>query len=213
VNPPVLIWDATASKLFLVVEVRRQDDCLGLRLCFAASHAASVAGVSSVTPGVLDRTSHEQTPREVEERQAAIGSRLAEIADALVYVFLHPVTPHLVHVCGPAIALAIRPSDKAKRPASQEFLEFGAWAVAYRCWWLWVFWQTRHSWEGGMLNVYRPLVAILRDYAWQNLVERVATLKATGQQMRAVAFNHGSGLVESPQVTVTSHTLAKRGSR
>jgi hypothetical protein len=71
VNPPVIIWDATATVLVVVVELRRQDHRLGLWLGSLASHATSVAGLSSVTPGVLDRPPHEHPARHVEERQAA----------------------------------------------------------------------------------------------------------------------------------------------
>jgi hypothetical protein len=45
-----------------------------------------------------------------------------------------------------------------------------------------------------MLNVNRPLVAVLRHNARQHLVERVATLLATGLKVQAIAGDHGSGL-------------------
>jgi hypothetical protein len=102
VNPPVVVWDAAAGQLFLVVEVRRQDYCLGLRLWFAASHAASVAGVSSVTPGVSDRTSHEQPPGKIKKRQATClrfcshdGNHLGDTLGLLALVW-----PPCVHLCG-----------------------------------------------------------------------------------------------------------------
>jgi hypothetical protein len=99
VYPPVIIWDATASKLFLVVEVRRQYYCLGLRLCFAASHAASVAGVSSVTPGVANGTADEKATGNVKERQAAsLGLRSHDgnyLCDTLWLLAL--VWPPLIH--------------------------------------------------------------------------------------------------------------------
>jgi hypothetical protein len=44
-----------------------------------------------------------------------------------------------------------------------------------------------------MLHVNRPIVAVLRDYTWQNLVKRVASLGATGFKVRTVACDHGSG--------------------
>jgi hypothetical protein len=46
-----------------------------------------------------------------------------------------------------------------------------------------------------MLNVNRPLVAVLRDDARQHLVERVATLDATLLKMRAVTGDQGSGFL------------------
>ena len=45
-----------------------------------------------------------------------------------------------------------------------------------------------------MLHVNCPLVAVLADDAWQHLVERVATLVATGLKVGAVAGDHGSAL-------------------
>jgi hypothetical protein len=39
VNPAVIVWDAAASVLLVVVEVGRQDHRLGLRLWPGASHA------------------------------------------------------------------------------------------------------------------------------------------------------------------------------
>jgi len=47
-NPAVVVWDAAASVLLVVIEVRRQDHCLGLRWWLGASHAYSVAGLSTV---------------------------------------------------------------------------------------------------------------------------------------------------------------------
>jgi hypothetical protein len=44
-----------------------------------------------------------------------------------------------------------------------------------------------------MLHVNRPIVAVLCDHARHDLVERVATLGATGLEVRSAAGNHGSG--------------------
>jgi len=119
VNPPVIVWDSSASLLVFVIQIRRQDHCLWLRLCFGASHAASVAALSSVTPGVGYGTPHEQPASNVEEGQAAICSRFAQIANALFNVCLYPVAPHLIHVASTLVALAIITSDKPKRPRCQ----------------------------------------------------------------------------------------------
>jgi hypothetical protein len=48
-----------------------------------------------------------------------------------------------------------------------------------------------------MVNVNCPLVAVLCDHARHDLVERVATLAATGFEMQAVAGGHGRGLIET----------------
>jgi hypothetical protein len=65
VYPPILIGDAAARLVVFIIEIRRQDHCLCLRLWLAASHAASVAGVSSATPGVADGTEDEQATSSV----------------------------------------------------------------------------------------------------------------------------------------------------
>jgi len=80
-NPAVVVWDAAASVLLVVIEVWRQDHRLGLRLWLGASHANSVAGLSSDPSGVGNRPPHEQPPGKVEERQAASRGLLAEPAD------------------------------------------------------------------------------------------------------------------------------------
>lgn len=46
-NPAVIVWDAAASALLVVIEVGRQDHRLGLRLWLGASHALRMAGLSS----------------------------------------------------------------------------------------------------------------------------------------------------------------------
>ena len=76
-NPAIIVRDAAAGVLVVVVEVRRQDHRLGLRWWLGASHAYSVAGMSSVTPSVRDRSLHQQPPGDVEERQAASLGLLA----------------------------------------------------------------------------------------------------------------------------------------
>jgi len=67
-NPAVVVGDAAACVFLVVVEVWRQDHRLGLRWWLGASHATRLAGLSSVTPGVLDRPPHQQPPGNVEER-------------------------------------------------------------------------------------------------------------------------------------------------
>jgi integral membrane sensor domain MASE1 len=47
-NPPIVVRDAAASVLLVVIEVGRQDHRLWLRWWLGASHAYSVAGVSTV---------------------------------------------------------------------------------------------------------------------------------------------------------------------
>jgi hypothetical protein len=107
VNPPVLIWDAAASVLVVVVEVWRQDHRLWLRLGSLASHATSVAGLSSVSPGVLHGPPHKHPPSHVEERQAASLSLLAEPANDGVNVGLAPLDTLAVHLGGPGVAGAV----------------------------------------------------------------------------------------------------------
>jgi hypothetical protein len=70
----------------------------------------------------------------------------------------------------------------------QERWRVGAGEVAWRLG------QPRDSRVRGMLNVNRPLVAVLRDDARQHFVKRVATFGGTGLKVRAVAGDHGSGL-------------------
>jgi len=106
-NPPVVIRDAAASVLFVLVQIGRQDHRLGRWLCFGASHADSVAEVSSVTPGVGNRPPDEQPPGNVEERQAASGGLLAEPADDGVDVCLAPLDASPIHLISPSVAGAV----------------------------------------------------------------------------------------------------------
>jgi hypothetical protein len=62
VNPAVVVRDAATRVLFVVVQIGRQDHRFGWWLGFGASHADSVAGVSSVPPGVGNSTPHQQSP-------------------------------------------------------------------------------------------------------------------------------------------------------
>ncbi|NBW20876.1 MAG: hypothetical protein EBR82_74230 [Caulobacteraceae bacterium] len=48
-------------------------------------------------------------------------------------------------------------------------------------------------WIRRVVNVDRPLVAVLCDDAWRYLVKRVTALCATGLKVRSVAGDHGSG--------------------
>jgi len=102
-NPPVIVRDATAGKLVIVlVQVWRQDHRLGLlRLWLSASHATMVAGVSSVPPCVPYRPSHEQPPGKVEERQAASLRPLPEPAHRDVKILLNPIRASGVKQCRP----------------------------------------------------------------------------------------------------------------
>jgi hypothetical protein len=70
-HPPIFVRDAAAGVVVVVVQIGRQDDRCDWWLSFGASHASSVAGLSSVTPCVLNRPPHQQPPGEVKERQAA----------------------------------------------------------------------------------------------------------------------------------------------
>jgi len=97
-NPAVIVWDAAAGVLFVVVQVGRQDHRFGWWLGFGASHADSVAGVSSVTPGVRNRSLDQQPPGDVEERQAASLGLLAEPAHDRVDVGLTPLDALAVHL-------------------------------------------------------------------------------------------------------------------
>jgi hypothetical protein len=54
-NPAVVVWDAAASVLLVVVQIGRQDHRLGLWLGSLASHANRVARLSSDPPGVGNR--------------------------------------------------------------------------------------------------------------------------------------------------------------
>jgi hypothetical protein len=67
-NPAVIVWDAAASVLLVVVQIGRQDHRLGRLLWLSASHADSVAGVSSIPPGVGNRPPDKNPPGDVEER-------------------------------------------------------------------------------------------------------------------------------------------------
>jgi hypothetical protein len=128
-NPAVIVWDAAASVLLVVVEVRRQDHRLWLRWWLGASHANSVAGVSSVTPGVGNCPPHEQPPGNVEERQAASLGFLAHDGDDLVdplWLACFVASP-LIHLLLHCAALARWRRLNAK--AFQELGELGAWAA------------------------------------------------------------------------------------
>jgi hypothetical protein len=107
-NPAVIVRDAAASVLLVIIEVRRQDHRLRLRWWFSASHAYSVAGVSSVPPGVADRPPHEQPTGQIEERQpASLGFR-SHYSDNLVNAFrsLALIWPPLIHLLLRFAALA-----------------------------------------------------------------------------------------------------------
>jgi hypothetical protein len=103
-NPAVIVGDAAASVLLVVVKVRRQDHRLWLRWWLGASHAHSVAGLSSVTPSVTDRPLHQQPPGKVEEWQAAGLGLLAEPADDRVEIRLAPLDALAVHLGGASVA-------------------------------------------------------------------------------------------------------------
>lgn len=53
--------------------------------------------------------------------------------------------------------------------------------------------RPRRSRVCGVVNVYRPLVAVLRHDAWHDFFKRVATLFAASLEVDAVASDHGSG--------------------
>jgi len=80
--------------------------------------------------GIADSPPHEQPPRHVEEWQAALCRRLAEIAKDRVDVALTPprlLRLHRVHVTGTRVALAVWRGLDAD--AGKELFEFGAGAV------------------------------------------------------------------------------------
>jgi hypothetical protein len=97
VNPPVLVWDAAASVLVVVVQLGRQDDRLELWLGFGASHATRVAGLSSVPPGVGNRPPNEHPASDVEKWQAACLRLLAKPTDDGVDILLAPVNSLPIH--------------------------------------------------------------------------------------------------------------------
>jgi hypothetical protein len=101
VNPPVVVGDAASRVLLVVVEVWRQDHRLGLRWWLGASHANRLAGLSSVTPSVLDCPPNEQPPGNVEERQAASLCFRSHDSNYLCDPFwlLALVWPPCVHFC------------------------------------------------------------------------------------------------------------------
>jgi hypothetical protein len=130
VNPPVIVRDATAGELVIVlVKVWRQDHRFGWWLLLGASHALRMAGVSSVSPCVLDRPLHQHPPCNVEERQSAclgLGPHDGyHLVDPLWLLAL--VAAPLVHLLRHSAALARWCWVDAK--AFQELGELGAWAV------------------------------------------------------------------------------------
>jgi hypothetical protein len=108
-NPPVIVGDAATRVLLVVVEVRRQDHRFGwLRWWLVASHADSVAGVSSVPAGVADRPPNEQPPGHVKKRQAASLGLLSEPANDGVDIGLAPLDALAIHLGGAGVAGAVR---------------------------------------------------------------------------------------------------------
>jgi hypothetical protein len=91
-DPAVIVGDDTAAFFVIVVELRGQDD--GVRLGFRllpwpwhgrrSCDAYSVTGASSETAGVGYRSSHEEPPGGVEERQAACLCLRTHDSDDLV---------------------------------------------------------------------------------------------------------------------------------
>jgi hypothetical protein len=133
-NPAVIVWDTAASVLLVVVEVGRQDHRFGWWLWPGASHADSVAGVSSDPACVADRTSHEQPPGEVEERQAAslgLGSHHSDdLVDPLGLAAL--VAAPGVHLC--CLCAARARWRRLDADAFQELRQLSAGAVGWRRW-------------------------------------------------------------------------------
>ena len=91
-NPAVIIGNAAANHVFLFLIVVKRRGVhrwlrAGLRMWSLASHAVRVAGVSSVPPGVGNRTPHKQPPGDVEERQAASLGFFTHNGDDLVDAF------------------------------------------------------------------------------------------------------------------------------
>jgi hypothetical protein len=93
VDPAILIRDAAAAAILVIVELGRQDYRVGWWRGFGASHPPSVAGASSVSPCVADRPPHEQPPGDVNERQAACRGGLPKPSNWYFNVFLCPVRP------------------------------------------------------------------------------------------------------------------------
>jgi len=81
----------------------------------------------------VDRPFHKEPSGEVKERQAALfGSFPQEAHDLGHALFARaPVAALLVHVGRAGRAFAVGRSDDAEGPASEQSLEFCAWAVAY----------------------------------------------------------------------------------
>jgi hypothetical protein len=103
-NPAVIVWNATAGTLFVVlVKLWRQDHRFGWWLGFGASHALRMAGLSSVTPSVGNSPPHEQPPGDVEERQAASLGLFAEPAHDGVEIGFAPLDALAVHLSGTSV--------------------------------------------------------------------------------------------------------------
>jgi hypothetical protein len=137
-----------------------------------------------LSPGVGDRAFHEQPTGGVKEGQAALLGSLAQETHDLGHAFLAlaPIAALLVHVIGAARAFAVGRGDDAERPAGEEGFELGAGAVRWLRG-LWLRWREsrlRVPRIRRMVNVDRPLVAVLGDDAGHDFVERVATLEAAG---------------------------------
>jgi hypothetical protein len=135
VNPPVIVRDAAANVLVVVVKLWRQNHRLGLRLWLSASHATSVAGVSSVSPCVRNCPPHEQPARHVDERQAASRGFLPHDG----YHFVDPLWLAGL-VAAPLIHLLLLRAALARwcwlnADPFQELGEFRAGAVVQWVWW------------------------------------------------------------------------------
>jgi hypothetical protein len=108
VYPPVVIWNAAASLVVvLFLEVGRQDHCLWLRLCFGASHAASVAGLSSRrSASIADSPADQQPCGKLNEWQATLAGILTHglkhFCDTLWLLAL--IWPPLIHLAGYSVA-------------------------------------------------------------------------------------------------------------
>jgi hypothetical protein len=177
-NPTVVVGDSATSVLFVVVQIGRQDHRFGWWLGFGASHANSVAGLSSVPPGVGNSPPNEHPASHVNERQAAslgLGSHHGDdLVDTLWSRAL--VRSPGVHLC--SLGTAGARWRRLNADPFQEARQLGAGAMSGRGW-RWLVACLRYSRVRRVVNVNRPLVAVLRHDAAHHLVKRVATLSAS----------------------------------
>jgi hypothetical protein len=165
--------------------------------CGRAALSGFFAGTSGLLPaGVGDGASDKHPASHVNERQSTGGGRLAQVANAFLNVGFHPIAALSVHVRGALRAFAVGTRHQAEGPASQQFFELGAWAVAIRrcrrCWLDKT--RPRMARERRMVYVNRPLLAVSCYNAGQHFFKQIPALSAPSLQVQWIAKHYGSGL-------------------